>query len=113
MSLSQKLRHRITIQRATTTQDPDTGETTATWVDFLNSEPAEVVPLSGREFIQSGAVQAGVNTRMTIRWQAGVLPTMRVLFDGDIYRIEAVLPDPTARRHLTLMCERGVSSDGE
>lgn len=112
MSLTTRLRHRITIQSATTAQDGVTGETVATWTDFLANEPAEVVPLSGREFIQSGAVQASVDTRMTIRWRAGVLPSMRVLFDGDTYRIEAVLPDPTSRKHLTIMCERGVN-DGE
>jgi len=30
---------------------------------------------------------------------------MRITHDGNTYNIKAVLPDPTARRHLTLMCE--------
>ena len=34
---------------------------------------------------------------------------MRVTHDGKAYNIRAVLPDPTLRRHLTLMCESGVN----
>jgi hypothetical protein len=31
------------------------------------------------------------------------------LHDGLAYNIKAVLPDPTLRRYLTLMCESGVN----
>ena len=65
--LNYKLRQRVTLQSQTLTQDPNTGETTVSWAATVSNEPAEVVPLSGREFIQSGATQAGVDTRMTIR----------------------------------------------
>ena len=37
-----------------------------------------------------------------------VLDTMRVLFDGQVYEIAGVLPDPTARRYLTLALTTGV-----
>lgn len=110
MTLAAKLRHRINVQSRTASQDATTGETTFTWSNTLTSEPAEVVPLSGRELIQSGATQAQVDTRMTIRWRSGIEPTMRVVFDGNNYQITAVLPDPTSRRWLTLMCQRGVNN---
>ena len=110
--LNYKLRHRLTLQAKVKTQDPDTGEELVTWSNWLADEPAEVVPLSGREFIQSAAVQASVDTRMTIRWRSGVEPTMRVVFDGSNYQISAVLPDPSNRRWLTIMAARGVN-DGE
>ena len=110
MTLAAKLRHRIDLQSRTASQDAATGETTFTWSNSVASEPAEVVPLSGREFIQSGATQAQVDTRMTIRWRSGIEPTMRVVFDGNNYQITAVLPDQTNRRWLTLMCQRGVNS---
>ena len=110
MTLAAKLRHRIDLQSRTASQDAATGETTFTWSNSVASEPAEVVPLSGREFIQSGATQAGVDTRITIRWRSGIEPTMRVVFDGNNYQITAVLPDQTNRRWLTLMCQRGVNS---
>ena len=109
MTLAAKLRHRITIQAQSRTQDPVTGEDLVTWADWLADEPAEVVPLSGKEFLQSAATQAQVDTRMTIRWREGVLPTMRIVFDALNYDIHAVLPDPSNRRWLTLMVARGVN----
>jgi SPP1 family predicted phage head-tail adaptor len=107
--LTHKLRQRITLQSQVQTQDANTGEITVTWADWLANEPAEVVPLSGKEFIAAGATQAGVDCRMTIRWRSGVLPTMRVVYDGNNYQISAVLPDPSNRRWLTIMCQRGVN----
>jgi SPP1 family predicted phage head-tail adaptor len=112
VTIAAKLRHRVTFQSPTQAQDPSTGAVTVTWADWLANEPAEVVPISGKEFIQSGATQAGVDTRMTVRWRSGVEPTMRIVFDGQNYNIHAVLPDPMNRRWLTIMCQRGVN-DGE
>lgn len=112
MTLAAKLRHRITLQSRVASQDATTGEATFTWTNTVADEPAEVVPLSGREFIQSGATQAQVDTRMTIRWRSGIEPTMRVVFDGNNYELTAILPDPMNRRWLTLMCNRGVN-DGQ
>lgn len=107
--LTHRLTHRITLQSPTNAQDANTGEVTVTWANSVADEPAEVVPVSGKEFLQSNATQAGVDTRMTIRWRSGIEPTMRVVFDGQNYNIHAVLPDPSNRRWLTLMCERGVN----
>lgn len=107
-----KLRHRITLQSRVQTQDPVSGAVELTWSDYATEVPAEVVPLSGREFLSAAAEQAGVIARIVIRYDAGVLPTMRLVFDGVNHNIEAVLPDPTARRHLTLMVSRG-TTDGD
>lgn len=111
MILAPKLRHRITLQVQTHTQDATTGEDVVTWSNWLADEPADVVPLSGKEFLQSASTQTQVDTRMTIRWRAGVLSTMRVVFDEDNYNVSVVLPDPTNRRWLTLMAYR-VVNDG-
>lgn len=108
-----RLRHRITIQRKQIDQDPDTGEMVLSWQDFAANEPASVVPLSGREFIQSQANQSEVTVRIMIRYFPGVDSTHRILFDGGIYSIETVLPDTTARRHLTLMCKEVSGADGQ
>lgn len=111
--LSPKLRHRVDIEERTDTLDSD-GRQVEGWTSILTSEergpllPAEIVPLSGREFVAAQAVQAGVTTRITIRWRAGVTAAMRVVHGADVYNIKAVLPDPTLRRHLSLMCEVGV-----
>lgn len=101
--LTQRLRHRVTIQAPTYSQDATTGAVLVAWFDVLTDEPAEVVPLSGREFLQANTTQVEITARMTIRYQAGLDASMRVSFDGAFYQIVAVLPDPTARKHLTLM----------
>lgn len=103
------LRHRITLEHNVTTRDQWGGEVVG-WQTFAADVPAEVVPLSGREFIAAGELQGQVQARITIRYLPGVLDTMRIQFDGAMYAIRAVLPDPTGRRHLTLMVDKGVAS---
>ena len=103
MSLAHRLRHRVTIEQKTTGADA-WGQPIETW-ETVAIVPAEVWPLSGREYIAAQAEQAGVTTKITTRYQAGIEPAMRVTHDGMTYNIKAVLPDPTLRRHLTLMCE--------
>lgn len=108
--LAPRLRHRVDIQTFATTQDSNTGAVTDAWTDFDTDVPAEIWPMSGREFIAAQSIQAGVTTKITIRYVAGVEPRMRVVHGADVYNIKAVLPDPTLRRHLTLMCEVGVNA---
>ena len=104
-----RLRHRVDIQDFDTVQDSETGAVEETWVDVDTDVPAEIWPMSGREFVAAQSIQAAVNTKITIRYVDGITPRMRVLHGYDVYNIKAVLPDPTLRRHLTLMCEVGVN----
>lgn len=103
-----KLRQRITLQSKVIVRDQYGGEST-TWQDFATDVPAEVVPLSGREFLSAGELQGEVQARVMIRYMPGVLDTMRMQFDGKVYAIKGLFPDPTARRHITLMVSEGVS----
>jgi len=107
--LNRRLRHRVGIESLTITRDAH-GGVVETWDSFAANVPAEIVPLSGREFVAGQAAQAGVAVRMTIRQIPGVLPAMRVTHAGLVYNIRAVLPDPTLVRHLTLMTEEGVNN---
>jgi SPP1 family predicted phage head-tail adaptor len=109
MSIAHRLRHRITIDQLATTRD-EFGGVVKSWATVA-IVPAEVYPLSGREFVAAQAEQAGVTTRITIRYQAGIEPAMRITHDGRTYNIKAVLPDPTLRRHIALMCETGITKD--
>lgn len=104
-----RLRHRVNIEQVTETRDADGGVVTS-WATLHSKVPAEIVPLSGREFVAAQAAQAGITARLTIRYMAGITPKMRVVHGSDIYNIEAVLPDPTLRRHLTLMVSTGVNN---
>ena len=107
--LAPRLKHRIDIEMtAPVMVDPVGGSLVNTWALFLDDVPAEVVPLSGREFLAAQAEQAGVTARVTIRQVDGVLPSMRIRHLGLVHNIKAVLPDPSFRRHLTLLVESGV-----
>lgn len=113
-TLTPRLRHRVDIEELTDTLDSESGALSEGWASVRDSEepdlfPAEIVPLSGREFVAAQKENAGVTTRITIRWRAGIRPSMRVVHGADVYNIRAVLPDPSLRRHITLMCEQGVN----
>ena len=109
MIIANKLRHRVDIQSLGHVIDSQTGARSDAWTNFLTKEPASIAPLSGREFIAAQSIQAGVTTRITIRKHDGILPSMRVLHNGTVYNIQAVLPDATLERHITLMCSSGVN----
>lgn len=103
-----KYRHRIKLQTFTVERDPLGGDRKV-WSDWRDKVPAEVVPLSGREFTAASAEHGTVTARIEIPYLPGVDSTMRVQFDEVVYAIRAALPDPTARQHLTLMVDEGVS----
>lgn len=107
-----KLRHRVTLQFRTETQDPDTGVMTQGWAEVATVW-ASVEPLSAREFIASQATQAKVTTRITIRYRDDVVPTMRLMHRGTTYNIEGVLPDKdSGLEYLTLACSSGDNESG-
>ena len=107
-----RLRHRITIEKPTQVQDPVTGDLTEGWEEVVANLPAAIEPLSARDFIQSAAMQSEITTRITIRYRTGIVPDMRVLAAGRVYKIRGVLPDPVSgREHLTLPCREETGSD--
>lgn len=103
-ALNRKLRHRITIQSLQTGSD-DWGQPAQTWIVVLAAEPADVRHLSGLETISAEAEISVTRTSIRIRHRDGIVPAMRVLHDGAIYDIKAVLPD-CKRQFIDLACER-------
>lgn len=97
------LRHRVTIQQLTTTYN-EYNEPVQTWSDVA-AVYAAVEPLSGREFFAAEQTQARVNTRIIIRYRAGIMPTMRVAWGARIYNIRAVIDTEGRHEELQLMCE--------
>ena len=102
------LRHKVQLQENQITQDSTTGEMVPSWVTVA-SVWAQVVPMSGREFLAASAEQSEVRGRMTIRYREDVDASMRVVYRGKYYAIHAVLPDAeSGKEHLTLMTGEGV-----
>ena len=106
--LAGKLRHRITIQTRTDTQD-GFGQPVASWVNLVTNEPAEKRDLSGRELIAAQAVHSETTTEFVIRYRSGFDSKARVMFDGDVWTLNAVLDPDGRRRMLRLHCSRGVN----
>jgi SPP1 family predicted phage head-tail adaptor len=113
--LAPKLRHRIDIEQRTQTQDSD-GAVDYVWAVVHDQLPAEIVPVSGlgytRALVAADQNQEPVTVRITVRYRSNITELMRVVHGSDVYNIKAVLPDPTLRRWLTLMCQKGLSDAG-
>ena len=101
------LRHRITIQALSVSHDTY-GGVTETWTDFVTVW-ASVEPVRGQEFYAAQQVQSERVVKVRIRRRTDVTPDMRVMHDGSVYAIEAVLNDNFNTETL-LMC-RDLSSE--
>lgn len=106
-----RLRHRITIQALGREQDPETGEELEDWITVWEKVPASVEPLSARDLIAAQAGQSEATGRMVIRYRPGVLPTMRILYRGELYNIQGPpLADPVSGlEYLTILVAKGVN----
>lgn len=80
-----KLDREIVIESATSTVNA-IGEPVETWATFA-SVWAEVKPLSASERFRSEARHSARVSTFSIRWLAGVLPTMRIKYENLYWRI--------------------------
>lgn len=102
-----KLRHRVTLQAKGQTQDPNTGEMLPGWQDVATVW-ASVEALSGRDLIAAQANDSEISARIVIRYREGVTSAMRIAHRGQLYDIQAVLPDPeSGREYLTMPVSLG------
>lgn len=99
-----QLNKRVTLQTPAAGQD-EFGQPLTGWTDVATVW-ASITDMTGREYIAAAAVQTSVQTRITIRYRAGIVAAMRVLHGADVYNIAAVLE--WGRDALNLMCEKGV-----
>lgn len=98
-----KLRHPVTIQHQVFTDDPDTKETKASWVDVATVR-ASIEPLKSREYDQANEKHSEITTRVCIRYRKGIGPDMRIAYGNRLLYIQSVI-DPNERHHeLQLMC---------
>ncbi|PNG28960.1 head-tail adaptor protein [Pseudomonas protegens] len=106
-----KLRHRIDIEEKTTPRDPVTGEYgEPQWEVRWGKCPARFEPLSARDLVTAQAAQSEATARVVIRYRAGVLPAMRIVYRGEIYSIEGPpLEDPkSGLEYLTIIVSKGI-----
>lgn len=97
------LKWRCTLQQPATGQDA-TGQPLTGWVDVANFW-ADIRQTGGLEAIKAGAITAKVQTSIRPRYRTGINSGMRVVCDGVVYNILAVLPDKAGKAHVDLVCE--------
>lgn len=101
------LRHRVTIQQATESQN-GFGEPIKSWSN-LATVWAAVEPLQGQEFLDGRQLEAAVDTRIRIRHRSGVTQRMRATWGSHVYDVQSVIVDATNRRQMLLMCREVVA----
>ena len=105
---SGQLRHRITIQSATETQDTY-GEPIKTWSTFLTTW-ASVEPLKGREYWESQQINAQLSHKITMRHYPGLNPKMRVSWDDRTFKINTIMNDFERDKKIVMMVTETVTS---
>jgi SPP1 family predicted phage head-tail adaptor len=101
-----KLRHRITIEESTETQDAD-GSVTENWSAFAAAQ-GSIEPISGREYFSAQTTRADLTHRVNLRYVAGIMPKMRVRFGSRIFDILSVINVDERNRELQLMCRESI-----
>lgn len=104
------LRHRIELQHKVTPRDPESGEYGEPEWQKLLSVWAKVSPLSARDLIAAQAAKSEATARMVIRFRSGILPTMRIVYRGEVYSIEGppLEDDKSGQEYLTILVSKGV-----
>jgi SPP1 family predicted phage head-tail adaptor len=103
-----RLRHRVEIWRKTVARGSDgvSQETRAIFAEVW----AEVAPVSGREFIQSGQLQSEVVAKITIRALPGLRASDYIVFRDQVYNVQAILTDlVSGLEYFTLPVSMGVN----
>lgn len=99
-----QLDQRVTIQRRTMVQNPNTGAMVESWAPLFTTWAA-VTPLVGREYLAAAALVAEVTARVRMRYRPGITAADRIVHDGKVYGITSVADVHSSRRELQLMCK--------
>lgn len=115
MSLTNRLRHRVSIEERVEVRDEETGVLNYTWAPVvaggvtLQAVPAEVLTGPGREMAGAGTKLAEASARVQLRWFPGLREDMRIVWEGQPFDIVSIETDRTARREYRLRVKSGVT----
>jgi SPP1 family predicted phage head-tail adaptor len=96
-------RHLINIMQPSATQS-SFGDLTPATVPFASGVWAEISEVQDRELYRTQQFVSEVTHRMNIRYIAGVVPKMQVVFQGRTFQIQAVSNPEMRNRELNLLC---------
>jgi len=100
------LRHRITIQQATTSPDA-AGQPIATWSDWLPNEPAEVLETAGAETVRGVQVSATATHVVRVRFRDGYGEQLRIVWGTRILGVVNARDVDGRRRELWISAREG------
>jgi SPP1 family predicted phage head-tail adaptor len=103
-----RLRNQIVIESVAETRT-GTGAVTLVWSTFATVW-AEKREMRGREFFAADARQDELTAVFVIRYFPGILPKMRVSFNGKVYDIKGVTDPDDRTREINLLCVQGVNN---
>lgn len=93
--------HKIAIQKQTTTTD--ISGTVVAWSDFVTCWAA-IDPVRGMEVLRAGQDTTQLYLTVTIRWQSGIQPNMRVRSNNGTYIIQSIQNPGERNIMLVLNC---------
>ena len=107
------LRHRVTIQSRSTSQD-SFGQELTTWSDVATVWAA-VVPLTGRELLAAAAINAELTHTVTIRYQAQfanpiAMAKMRIQYGTRLFNIQSSIDQNERHILIDLGCAEGLNN---
>lgn len=94
---------KITIQQPPAERDA-AGQAVGDWTS-LSPVWADIRWPSGAEAVRNGLTTATLQASIMVRTRADIDETMRVLHNGKLYNIQAILPNHRDRRFMFLVCE--------
>jgi SPP1 family predicted phage head-tail adaptor len=106
-----RLRYRLTFQKPVKILDESGEVIVDTWVSQFTVW-GSIEPLSGREYLSASEFRAGITSSVRMRWREGIDTGMRIVCDGTVYDIVAVLPMKGLHREVVFMCTSGIANDG-
>lgn len=104
---SGNLKHKISIQSYGETKNAF-GEVTQDFSTFKTAY-ASIVPISGREFLASQAINTELTHKIELRYLKGILPNMRIVFEDRIFNIQSVINIREANKTLQIMATEVVN----
>jgi SPP1 family predicted phage head-tail adaptor len=84
-----RLRNRITFIKPTNTQN-ETGENVSSFEEYITVW-ASVVPVTGKEYIESQKLRAETTYKIATRYIAGITTDMKIKYGDKIFEIVSVL----------------------
>jgi SPP1 family predicted phage head-tail adaptor len=101
-----KLRHRVSIQAPVRTPGDGQGGYAPSWATIIGGDVwAEVVPLSGSEAFEAGAIFGHTTHRVTIRHKTGISGRHSILMGSRRLYVRSVVNRDERDRTIDLICE--------